>query len=100
MKYQVHLLAFSETNDVLREVDVPEEIPQTLENIFYFGQNDFQPVKDRYSVSVGDVVLFENKFHVVMMVGFKELTKEQYEEYINIDVDNRRRYVLRIDNAT
>jgi hypothetical protein len=49
------------------------EIRDFLELVFYWGQNDFQPVKGSPSVSVGDVIEFLDKEYKVEPVGFKEL---------------------------
>jgi len=45
-----------------------------LSKSFYYGQNDFQPRSDRYSVSVGDVIeLPDGSRHRVLGAGFAEL---------------------------
>lgn len=54
------------TNDEVRR--------HLLDKAFYYGQNDFQPLSDRYSVSVGDVIeLPDGSRHRVMGMGFMEL---------------------------
>jgi hypothetical protein len=61
-----------------RLVHVPnEEVTSSheklLELIFYYGQNDFQPVKNRPSLSVGDIVHIEDCRYRCEPVGWKLL---------------------------
>lgn len=77
-----------------RFVDVPRgEVVasdlETLEAIFMYGQNDFQPVAGKPSVSVGDVIEFERKLYLVKPVGFAEITTEEFDEYVAGDLDSR-----------
>jgi hypothetical protein len=46
---------------------------QKLDHIFYYGQNDFQPVPNHCSVSVGDIIRLERKRYRVDAVGFSEI---------------------------
>jgi hypothetical protein len=46
---------------------------QKLDHIFYYGQNDFQPVANHRSVSVGDIIRLEGKRYRVDAVGFTEI---------------------------
>ncbi len=46
---------------------------QRLDQIFYYGQNDFQPVANHCSVSVGDIIRLEGKRYRVDPVGFTEI---------------------------
>lgn len=77
-KFEVEMNAFQD--GVIREVQVPKEelapndIDQNLEKIFYYGQNDFQPVEGRCSVSMGDVIRFNGSRYEVAMFGFEEVT--------------------------
>lgn len=49
-----------------------------LDRAFYYGQNDFQPVQDRYSVSVGDVIqLPDGGCYRVLGAGFEELPADE-----------------------
>jgi hypothetical protein len=89
MKYLVHLLAFS--NGKLREVELPHEVEPSLEQIYKYGQNDFQP-QQLPSVSVGDVVQFENKLFVALPVGFKEVTIEEFNECVEVPQRERSFY--------
>jgi len=43
---------------------------QKLDHIFFYGQNDFQPVANHCSVSVGDIIRLEGKRYRVGAVGF------------------------------
>ena len=45
---------------------------QKLDHIFYYGQNDFQPVPNQCSVSVGDIIRLEGRRYRVDAVGFTE----------------------------
>ena len=83
MKFNVYMLAFM--NGEIREVEVPDKECQgsaqsVLERIFYWGQNDFQPVEGRASVSVGDVVDYFGKYFVVAGTGWKEITPQKLSE--------------------
>jgi hypothetical protein len=46
---------------------------QELEHIFHYGQNDFQPVANHCSVSVGDIIRLEGKRYGFDAVGFSEV---------------------------
>jgi hypothetical protein len=46
---------------------------QKLDHIFYYGQNDFQPVASHRSVSVGDIIRLEGKRHRVDAIGFTQM---------------------------
>lgn len=89
MNYQVEML-FGHGPGVFREVQIEDQevanLPTNhlLEQIFYHGQNDFQPIPGRCSVSVGDVVHLQTGKHMVMGAGFKELTDEQYKMALTI----------------
>lgn len=91
MKYKVRMLAFmteAGQEPVIREVDVPDEelkgktVPdEILGLIFYHGQNDFQPVPNRCSVSMADVIEVGDDLFAVCSVGFRKLTKDEYDRY-------------------
>lgn len=68
-----------------RNVDVPlsafekaADVHALLELVFYYGQNDFQPVADRCSVSTGDVIVLRdgrnNTWWKVEDAGFSDVT--------------------------
>lgn len=99
-KFQVELLAFGRFGEI-REVEVPESdlarvqvgsaagrIWASLSLIFYFGQNEFQS-QSHPSVSVGDVIHFEDRRFLVRPVGFRELTDIEYREYMALDRRDR-----------
>jgi hypothetical protein len=74
--FEVEMLAFQ--GGLIRRVRVPEDeldgVPaHDLERIFYWGQNDFQPVAERCSVSMGDVVRYNGDRWLCAMVGFQKL---------------------------
>jgi hypothetical protein len=46
---------------------------QKLDYIFYHGQNDFQPVANQRSVSVGDMIRLEGNRYRVDAVGFTDI---------------------------
>lgn len=113
MKYNVYMLAFMEGQ--IREVNVPDEVvaecaridtedkigpnvPTILDKIYYYGQNDFQPVKDRCSVSMCDVIEFNNQMWLVDGCGFKQLSPEQFEEYKNTTRLERIYYIQKLFN--
>lgn len=93
MKIPVHMLAFG--NGVIREVNVPDHefvIPaidvifmnitrfqHILERVFYWGQNDFQP-QQCPSVSIGDVIEYEDTFYLVESMGFKSICRKEFLE--------------------
>lgn len=87
MKIPVHMLAFSEENGVVRHVDIPDEeyvkcdgIPeQVLDLVFRYGQNDFQP-QEFYSVSVGDVAQVGFEYFMVMPIGWKQLSRDEFKK--------------------
>ena len=85
-QWQVHLTALSDDEGV-RVVEVPEELVSpsedaNLDHVFHYGQNSFQWVKGKRSVSMGDLIeLDPGVFFVVQSIGFKELTAEQVAEY-------------------
>jgi hypothetical protein len=83
----------------IREVDIPNQeweqvadrnkLDDRLELVFHYGQNPIQAVPQCYSVSVGDVIEFFGKLYMVMSLGFREITEEQYKKYIAIPLIDR-----------
>jgi hypothetical protein len=76
-----------------REVSVPDnELTGTtkldLDLIFKYGQNDFQPMPI-CSVSVADVIEYQDKLYLVMPSGFRQITAVEYEEFIDLPVLER-----------
>ena len=86
MIVKVHMLAFQD-DDRLRPVDIPDEIAKglnaagLLEAVFQRGQNDFQPVHNCCSVSVGDVAVIDDEFWVCAPAGWKHLTAAEFVAY-------------------
>ena len=82
----VHMFAFANVGDrsKVRMVEIPDDearfakMNTLLELVFKYGQNDFQP-KSFPSVSVGDVAEIENEYYMVMVTGWKQLSKEEFD---------------------
>ena len=53
-------------------IELSEDIEQNLERIFYWGQNDFQ-AQASPSVSVGDIIVIEDRLFRVLDFGFSEI---------------------------
>lgn len=92
MKIEVEMLAFG-TKDgeeiVVRTVEIPDdqwndETNNRLGLVFYYGQNDFQPQK-LPSVSMGDVIRLEDMKIVVQGIGFRSLTPNEYQQYVELN---------------
>jgi len=76
MIFEVELTMFQK--GAIRKVDVPDkelngELEHDLEKIFYFGQNDFQPIADRVSVSAGDIVRYKGARYMFDILGTRKL---------------------------
>lgn len=86
VQVEVRQYAFGEGE--IRLVDVPKArwdeakgLTERLGLVFHYGQNDFQPRNDRYSVSVADVIdLGNDELYVVKGMGFKAITAQDLEE--------------------
>jgi hypothetical protein len=90
---EVEMLAFGKGK--IRTVVIPEAeepgqatespywrdltLPQRLDRVFYYGQNDWQPVRQRPSVSVGDVIRLDGNRYTVDPAGFTQLNSTQLE---------------------
>lgn len=85
MKIPVHMSAYGMKSDI-RQVTIPDDelteatnfLPAVLELTFKYGQNDFQPLPHP-SVSIGDVVEYNDQYFIVMPTGFKEITKKEFK---------------------
>lgn len=78
----VKMLAFGEPNEV-RMVDVPNltgDVNKDLELVFQYGQNDFQN-KPHPSVSVGDVIIYDNSHYLVLPLGFRKMDEDEIKTY-------------------
>jgi len=87
MKAIAYMKAFS-VEGTIREITVPDEEINEIEEIekmsildliYRYGQNDFQH-QECYSVSVGDVIFYNDKYIEVKSVGFEEITQEQFDK--------------------
>lgn len=92
MKFIVELLSFGKLGEV-REVEVPwnnlDAVPGRIEQeIFLHGQNEVQP-QDHPSVSAGDVIHIGEDRWLVLAVGFKKLTPDEYLLYKEMPRDKR-----------
>ena len=105
-KVMVRMLAFNdpERGDSLwRVVEVPkgkwdaaDELGR-LGLVFHYGQNDFQPQQKSCSVSMADVIFLPTfagetpvlTMHLVVGVGFKPITQEEFIELENMDRRDR-----------
>jgi len=90
MIVNVHMLAFvnrkSDGTPQIREVTIPtndSDIHHTLEQVWLYGQNDFQP-RNLPSVSMGDVVELRGKLYLISAIGFKKITEQQYNELLKV----------------
>ncbi len=85
MVVPVYMYAFNGHKGVIRYVDIIEDVTTfskepffILESVVYWGQNIHQP-KECYSVSVGDIILLNNKYFMILNCGFKEMSREEFE---------------------
>jgi hypothetical protein len=89
----IKVLQFAFGNGEERPVNIPdpapESIPEALELVFYWGQNENQPVSQRYSVSVGDIINLQGEYYGVCPMGFRRLTEEERKAHINSERRNR-----------
>jgi hypothetical protein len=102
MQFKVHMLAFEVEPDTIRMVEVPDEevkenIWERLEQVFYYGQNDFAigPEKNTTcSVSMADVVEIDGKYYICAACGFHEITSEEFEAFKQVDRRDRSFHAL------
>lgn len=92
MNFHVEMLAFGRPEEI-RIVEVPkdkitEDTNRNLEMVFEFGQNEFQP-QNHPSVSVGDVIQYNDEKYLVKNIGFKKLNQEEYEKYKETEQKDR-----------
>ena len=96
MEIEVKMLRFMEGE--IRTVTLPDDewqsacevdaahrsgIPDAaLEKIYHYGQNDFQPVHARASVSMGAVAIVDGKRFRVESVGFSAMNAADMEQYL------------------
>ena len=86
MLVQVRMLAFHDENDPkFREVTIPDDADNPLEAVYYYGQNDFQPVENCCSLSVGDVIFYENEKFLISPLGFYKLSETEFNELESLE---------------
>lgn len=85
MKIKVELWAFE--NGKIREVDIPDDGErkecEILNLVYHYGQNDIQP-QQMPSVSVADVILYNDNRYVVIGMGFHKMTEDEYQYHIKL----------------
>lgn len=99
--YKVRMLAFATEDNqptVWRIVHIPDiyreaPVPELLNQIYHFGQNDFQP-QDLPSVSMGDVIEIQQHKYLIMAIGFKQITEDEYRQYRELPRKDRSLYVM------
>lgn len=79
MIFEVEMTMFQD--GIIRNVEVPDsELSGTekdLDLIFHYGQNDFQPDRQRVSVSAGDVIRLRGKRYLILFLGYEELKENE-----------------------
>ena len=85
------------TDNKIRHIDVPDheftgDIKVDLEKVFYYGQNDFQP-QPFPSLSVGDVVEYNEMYFYCDGVGWKKISKNNFDIYANTPLEKRREVI-------
>ena len=79
----------------LQPVNVPNNelanrtTEQVLERVYVWGQNDFQPVPECCSVSIGDVALYHGRFWILRSYEWVEICPADLEKYAKIDQRDR-----------
>jgi hypothetical protein len=82
----VLLADYSDIRKVYVPLDVAEDVPNFLENVFKYGQNDFQDDEDFTSLSVGDIIKikgdvnWESTYWMIDNIGFKAVAKEDWDK--------------------
>lgn len=89
------MLAFGKDNEV-RGVEVPDErleghiniaddlnVAVVLDLVYHYGQNDFQPQKNP-SVSMADVIVYNDERYLVCGFGFRKLTQIEFDEFLKL----------------
>lgn len=97
MKLIAILLAFTD-EPIERCIEIPDEQTRTVNEIlnlaYNYGQNDIRPRDNCFSVSAGDVILYQNQHYLVLKYGFCELQVNDYEEYKNAGREIRRQLLF------
>jgi hypothetical protein len=95
MLIKVRMLAHMD--GAIREVSIPDHVPAyaVLDEVFYWGQNDFQAQANMPSVSVGDVIEHEG-LNLVRPIGFKKITEQEYQELKALPRRERYLYIAKL----
>ena len=100
MIFDVHMMTY-QPDYCVRHVDVPDDELGTLEQnraaVWQYGQNMFQNVPGICSVSAGDVMQFDDEYHMILGYGFLVLNAEQFEAYKVLPQEDRRRLLWEED---
>lgn len=93
----VELWAFAEGKK--RKVLLPPGQEPSLSAIYHYGQNEVQP-QDCPSVSAGDVICLANgERHLVLGLGYRRLTEEEYQDWIKLPQAERALAALRSEGC-
>jgi hypothetical protein len=81
MTIPVRMLAFMDGE--IRNVEIPDgpTTPAILDAVFHYGQNYILNVPNRCSVSVGDVAEVNGEFWLVMPMGWRQLSADEFSQY-------------------
>jgi hypothetical protein len=101
----VQVQQFKFNDGKYRNVEVPShhlssDTFDSLEQVFHYGQNDFQP-QSSPSVSVGDVINLGSEYYIVQNFGFKQIKSEEYDNLkrvCNRAIKNGTRYDVELYN--
>lgn len=74
------------------------DINTMLECIYLYGQNDHKNVQNCCSVSVGDVIELEDKLFIVTSLGFHQISKEIFDNMLNMNMLEIHRYAHLINS--
>jgi hypothetical protein len=99
MIVKVRMIAHEEANIdryTVRLVEVPDEeiatddssISSDLERVFWYGQNGVQN-KQCCSVSAGDVIEYAGGLYKVGMMGFFQITEDEFYELVKLSRTDR-----------
>lgn len=98
--YNVELLAFGKPNE-FRPVQLSDKYDDydgedILDLIFHWGQNDFQPIPGKYSVSVGDVAHIGEDKYLCMPIGWRKLSILEYNDFRALPINERPYYPYKL----
>lgn len=101
MKFNVHLTAFKRHGHQIRQVEVPDaecngDADFVLNRIYWWGQNESQPQNIR-SISAGDIIEYKKKLYLILMAGFREVSKIELEEFKKLEHNEKMKYLIRLE---